>query len=99
MLAPDLEPILDALYALPPWWLGAAIVLPDWPEGDLRWKLLDELGKIHTAGRALDRLRDAIDCDERMIARRYIEAGMTRPQIASALGVTLSQLREWMGWP
>lgn len=98
-IAAELAPILDALYELPTWWTGAAIAMPDWPEGDFRWKLWDDLGANTTAQKALDDLRRAINEDRKEIVRRHAEAGVPRPQLARALHMSLGELREWIGWP
>jgi DNA-directed RNA polymerase specialized sigma24 family protein len=94
----DLAPILDDLYDLPPWWMGAAVVPNDWPEGDTRWELVEALSANDTARIALEALARAVEDDRKEILRKYAES-IPRPQIAQAMGMTLGQLREWMGWP
>jgi hypothetical protein len=94
----ELAPILDDLYELSPWWHGASIVVPDWPEGDPRWELLDALGANTTAQLALETLSRAVEDDRKAIVRNHAEA-IPRPQIAQMMGMTLCQLREWLGWP
>jgi hypothetical protein len=78
-------------------------VLPDWPEGDSRWKVGEIAGRRSHRLQALEYITEPVRAE---VEKRYrdelqamVDGGVPRPVIASGLGVSLAELRDQMGWP
>ena len=97
----DVEAFIAALDNL---YLGiGSYAVPDWPEGDSRWKVGEIVGRRNHRLQALDYIVEPVRVE---VEQRYrdelqamVDGGVPRPVIARGLGISLAELRDQMGWP